>query len=185
LHDASIARLGDVLGRLYESQNCSAARALELVGERWSLLILRNAAFAGHTRFSEFERRLGIAPNVLASRLEGFVAAGLMEVHPNAAHKGQNEYLLTEMGRDFVPALVALTSWGDRWAAPDGPPMVYQHEACGGDIELELRCGACQELAAPAAVMARPGPGFRVADADGPGARKTPGQGSADLSRAR
>ena len=80
-----------MLGRLYESEICSAARALEVVGERWSLLILRNAAFAGQTRFSEFERRLGIAPNILASRLEGFVAAGLMEVRPNAEHKGQNE----------------------------------------------------------------------------------------------
>src|ERR1035438_5870102 len=91
-----------MLGRLYESQNCSAARALELVGERWSLLILRNASFAGQTRFSEFERRLGIAPNILASRLDGFVKAGLMEVRPNEDHKGQNEYVVTEMDRDFM-----------------------------------------------------------------------------------
>jgi DNA-binding HxlR family transcriptional regulator len=149
-----------VLGRLYESENCSAARALELVGERWSLLILRNAAFAGHTRFSEFERRLGIAPNILASRLESFVAAGLMDVRPNAQHKGQNEYVLTEKGRDFVPALVALTRWGDRWSAPDGPPIVYEHEKCGGEIQLELRCPACHQIATPEAVKARPGPGF-------------------------
>jgi DNA-binding HxlR family transcriptional regulator len=149
-----------MLGRLYESQNCSAARALELVGERWSLLILRNAAFAGHTRFSEFERRLGIAPNILASRLEGFVAAGLMEVRPNAEHRGQNEYVLTDMGRDFVPVLVALTGWGDRWSAPGGPPIIYEH-ACGGEIELELRCRHCDEVVTPAAVSARPGPGFR------------------------
>ena len=149
-----------MLGRLYQSENCSAARALELVGERWSLLILRNAAFAGHTRFSEFERGLGIAPNILASRLENFVVEGLMEVRPNAEHKGQHEYVLTEKGRDFVPALVALTSWGDRWAAPDGPPIVYEHDACGGEIEVQLRCRACNEVATPAAVEARPGPGF-------------------------
>jgi DNA-binding HxlR family transcriptional regulator len=149
-----------MLGRLYESQNCSAARALELVGERWSLLILRNAAFAGQTRFSEFERRLGIAPNILASRLEGFVAAGLMEMRPNPGHRGQSEYLLTEKGRDFVPAIVALTTWGDRWAAPDGPPMVYEHEACGGEVEVELRCRSCHDVTTPAAVRARPGPGF-------------------------
>ena len=105
------------MGRLYESENCSAARALELVGERWSLLILRDAAFAGHTRFSEFERSLGIAPNILASRLESFVVGGLMELRPNAEHKGQSEYLLTEKGRDFIPTIVALSSWGDRWAA--------------------------------------------------------------------
>ncbi len=155
-----------MLGRLYESENCSAARALELAGERWSLLILRNAAFAGHTRFSEFERRLGIAPNILASRLEGFVAAGLMEVRPNAEHKGQNEYVLTEKGREFVPAIVALTSWGDRWAAPDGPPIVYEHETCGGEIELQLRCSSCNQITTPAAVKARPGPGFRPIDSD-------------------
>jgi DNA-binding HxlR family transcriptional regulator len=153
-----------MLGRLYASQNCSAARALELVWERWSLLILRNASFAGHTRFSEFERRLGIAPNILATRLEGFVAAGLMEVRPNAEHKGQNEYILTEKGRDFVPAIVALTSWGDRWAAPDGPPIMYEHEACGGEIEVQLRCRACRQVAAPGEVKTRPGPGFRPID---------------------
>src|SRR5882672_289855 len=148
-----------MLGRTYDKEVCSAARALELVGERWSLLILRNASFAGHTRFSEFERRLGIAPNILASRLESFVAAGLMEVRPNAEHKGQNEYVLTEKGRDFIPAIVALTAWGDRWAAPDGPPIVYEHETCGGEIELRLRCRACNEVTTAAAVKARPGPG--------------------------
>ena len=151
-----------MLGRLYESENCSAARALELVGERWSLLILRNAAFAGQTRFSEFERRLGIAPNILASRLESFVGAGLMAVRPNPEHKGQSEYVLTDKGRDFVPALVALTSWGDRWAAPDGPPIVYEHQTCGGQVHLELRCSACGEVPAPDAVKARPGPGSRA-----------------------
>ncbi len=150
-----------MLGRTYESENCSAARALELVGERWSLLILRNASFAGQTKFSEFERRLGIAPNILASRLESFVAAGLMELRPNPDHKGQNEYVLTEKGRDFVPALVALTNWGDRWAAPDGPPIVYEHEGCEGEVRLELRCSACSEVVTPEAVKARPGPGFR------------------------
>jgi DNA-binding HxlR family transcriptional regulator len=149
-----------MLGRLYESENCSAARALELVGERWSLLILRNACFAGQTRFSEFERALGIAPNILASRLEAFVAAGLMEARPNAEHKGQNEYVLTDKGRDFVPALVALTSWGDRWAAPEGPPIIYEHESCGGEIEVQLRCGVCDQVTLPASVTTRPGPGF-------------------------
>jgi DNA-binding HxlR family transcriptional regulator len=150
-----------MLGRLYESENCSAARALEFVGERWSLLILRNAAFAGQTRFSEFERRLGIAPNILASRLESFVAAGIMEMRPNSEHKGQHEYVLTEKGRDFIPAIVALTSWGDRWAAPDGPPIIYQHESCGGAVELDLRCSTCHEVMAPSAVKTLPGPGFR------------------------
>ena len=68
-----------MLGRLYENQDCSAARTLEVVGERWSLLILRDAMFGGFTRFSQFQKSLGIATNILAKRLEGFVAAGLME----------------------------------------------------------------------------------------------------------
>ena len=151
-----------MLGRLYESENCSAARALEFVGERWSLLILRNAAFAGHTRFSEFERSLGIAPNILASRLESFVAAGLMELQPNAQHKGQNEYLLTEKGRDFIPALVALSKWGDRWAAPDGPPIIYEHDGCGGEVGIELRCNACTDVVTSEAVGTRFGPGSKA-----------------------
>ena len=151
-----------MLGRLYESENCSAARALEFVGERWSLLILRNAAFAGQTRFSEFERALGIAPNILASRLESFVAADLMEMRPNAQHKGQNEYLLTEKGRDFIPALVALSQWGDRWAAPDGPPIIYEHAGCGGDIGLELRCESCDDVVGSSSVGTRFGPGSKT-----------------------
>jgi DNA-binding HxlR family transcriptional regulator len=148
-----------MLGRLYESENCSAARALELVGERWSLLILRNAAFAGHTRFSQFERSLGIAPNVLASRLDGFVAAGILEVQTDPERKGNREYALTEMGRDFIPALAALTSWGDRWAAPDGPPIIFEHDGCPGPIEPELRCRTCDHVVGPAQVRTRFGPG--------------------------
>ena len=90
-----------IAGRLYESENCSAARALELVGEHWSLLTFRNASFAGQTRFSEFERSLGIAPNILASRLESFVVAGLMEARPNAEHKGAERLRVDRKGSRF------------------------------------------------------------------------------------
>jgi DNA-binding HxlR family transcriptional regulator len=110
-----------MLGRTYDREVCSAARALEVAGERWSLLILRNAAFAGVTRFTDFQQRLGIAPNVLAARLELFVAEGLMTVSP--APTGYGEYHLTEKGLDFKPVIIALTEWGDRWAAPEGPPI--------------------------------------------------------------
>ena len=107
-----------MLGRLYEGQDCSAARGLELIGERWSLLILRDAIFRRFTRFSEFERSLGIAPNVLAKRLDGFVEAGLME-RPEG-DKGDRRYLLTERGWDLKTVLIALTTWGDSWVSP-GP----------------------------------------------------------------
>src|SRR5215216_1444834 len=121
-----------MLGRNYDNEVCSAARALEFVGERWSLLILRNAAFAGMTRFTEFQKSLGIAPNVLAARLASFVETGLMET--SAGPEGYQTYHLTRKGRDFKSVIIALTEWGDRWAAPDGAPIAYEHEDCGGHV---------------------------------------------------
>jgi DNA-binding HxlR family transcriptional regulator len=142
-----------VLGRTYERENCSAARALELVGERWSLLIIRNAVFAGTTRFSDFERRLGVAPNILGKRLNGFVAAGLME------RRGDREYVLTQKGRELGTVIVALTEWGDRWAAPQGPPILFEHEGCGGPVHVHARCDDCGTTPAAAVVAAVAGPG--------------------------
>jgi DNA-binding HxlR family transcriptional regulator len=143
-----------MLGRTYDREVCSAARALEVAGERWSLLILRNAAFAGVTRFTDFQQRLGIAPNVLAARLELFVAEGLMTVSP--APTGYGEYHLTEKGLDFKPVIIALTEWGDRWAAPEGPPIHYQHDQCGGHVRSLLRCDGCQSELPVQDVIARP-----------------------------
>ena len=138
---------------MYERENCSAARALELVGERWSLLIIRNAVFAGMTRFSDFERRLGIAPNILAKRLDGFVSAGLMELRPTG------EYLLTQKGRELGVVVMALTAWGDRWAAPEGPPILFRHDTCGGDVLVSSSCTGCGGSPDMAEVVALPGPG--------------------------
>lgn len=143
-----------MLGRTYDREVCSAARALEIVGERWSLLILRNAAFAGVTRFTDFQHRLGIAPNVLANRLELFVAEGLMTVSP--APTGYGEYHLTQKGLDVKPVIVALTEWGDRWAAPEGAPIDYQHESCGGHVRSVLRCDECDSELSVHEVIARP-----------------------------
>jgi DNA-binding HxlR family transcriptional regulator len=143
-----------MLGRTYDREVCSAARALEVAGERWSLLILRSAAFAGVTRFTDFQQRLGIAPNVLAARLELFVAEELMTVSPTPA--GHGEYHLTEKGLAFKHVLVALTEWGDRWAAPDGPPIQYEHEHCGGHVRASLRCDDCGAELPVRDVIARP-----------------------------
>src|SRR5260221_12381049 len=123
-----------MLGRTYDTQNCSAARTLELVGERWSLLIIRDALFAGHTRFGDFQKSLGVAPNILTARLDGFVAAGLMERRRYSEHPEHYEYLLTGQGRDLAPGIVAPTAWGDRYAPPDGPPGLYQRAASGREI---------------------------------------------------
>jgi DNA-binding HxlR family transcriptional regulator len=149
-----------MLGRTYDNQNCSVARALEVIGERWSLLIVRDALFGGLTRFAEFQRSLGLAPNILASRLDRFVAAGLMEARRYSEQHEHREYVLTEKGRDLQPAIIALTAWGDRWAAPDGPPIVYAHADCDGPIGVQPHCATCDAVPRPEQVKARPGPGF-------------------------
>jgi DNA-binding HxlR family transcriptional regulator len=149
-----------VLGKTYDSQVCSIARALEVVGERWSLLIIRDALFAGSTRYSDFQRGLGIATNVLQARLDGFVDAGIMRRHLYSEQPGLYEYLLTDKGRDLGPALIALTAWGDRWAAPDGPPILYDHTVCGSEVSQEVVCAQCGPVNDPAEVQVRPGPGL-------------------------
>lgn len=157
------ALLGNVvrmLGKTYDSQVCSIARALEVVGERWSLLIIRDALFAGVTRFSDFQHNLGIATNILTARLDGFVAAGVMERRPHSAQPDQHEYVLTEKGRDLAAALIALTEWGDRWAAPGEPPIVYRHAECGGAVTHQIVCDTCGPVHDPAQVRVQIGPGM-------------------------
>jgi DNA-binding HxlR family transcriptional regulator len=148
-----------MLGKTYDSQVCSAARALELVGERWSLLIIRDALFAGATRFNDF-LRLGLATNILKNRLDGFVDAGIMERRSYSRNPDHHEYVLTDKGRELAPAIVSLTEWGDRWAAPDGPPILYVHSVCGGPISLQTTCANCDQVHDPAEVGVRPGPGM-------------------------
>lgn len=147
-----------MLGRAYERENCSAARALEVIGERWSLLILRNAMYAGSRRFNQFQRSLGIATNILQARLEWFIESGLMELR--AAADGVQEYVLTAKGQDLEPVILALSAWGDRYAAPEGPPISYQHEECGGAIRQHLECETCHEAPKPGDIVATPGPGM-------------------------
>jgi DNA-binding HxlR family transcriptional regulator len=149
-----------MLGKTYDSEVCSAARALEVVGERWSLLIVRNALFAGMTRYNDFRKRLGIATNILKTRLDGLVDAGVMERRSYSQNPELYEYLLTAKGRELVPVLLTLTEWGDRWAAPDGPPILYSHSVCGGGISQQTMCATCGHVRDPAEVQARPGPGM-------------------------
>jgi DNA-binding HxlR family transcriptional regulator len=110
------------------------ARAMEVVGDRWSILILREAYY-GVKRFDEFEYYVGIAPNILSTRLKKFVDAGMMTRVRLAEHAGRYEYVLTEKGRDFFPAYLALKRWGDDWLAePDGPQVVFRERAAGRNI---------------------------------------------------
>src|SRR5262249_57369250 len=164
-----------MLGRTYDGQHCSAARALEAVGERWSLLIIRDAIFRQTTRFSDFQRNLGIAPNVLTSRLEHFVEAGLMQAKRYSDHHDLREYALTPKGLSLQPVIIALTAWGDQWAAPAGPPVLYVHHGCGGQIHQRLACQDCDTSPPPAQVTTRPGPGARTTQpARPPSARPGP-----------
>ena len=150
---------GDMLGRTYDNQVCSAARALEVVGERWSLLIIRDALFAGSTRFNDW-LRLGIATNILQSRLDGLVEVGIMEHGATSRNPDHYEYLLTEKGRDLAPVIITLTEWGDRWSAPAGSPILYVHSVCGGSITQQTTCANCGRVHDPAELTVRPGPGM-------------------------
>ena len=149
-----------MLGKTYDSQVCSIARALEVVGERWSLLIIRDALFAGSTRYSDFQRSLGIATNILQDRLDGFVDDGIMRRQRYSEQPELFEYVLTDKGRGLAPTLIALTEWGDRWAAPDGPPIRYRHTGCGSTVGLDVVCETCGRVDDPAEVDVRPGPGM-------------------------
>ena len=113
-------------------QVCSIARALEVVGERWTLLILRDARL-GLRRFDEFQESLGIASNVLASRLKLLSDEGVLERRPDPERPGRPEYVLTDKGRALGPALITLMNWGDRYyPTPSGPPRLTMHAGCGG-----------------------------------------------------
>src|SRR5919205_340268 len=130
-----------MLDKTYPSQVCSVARALEVVGERWSLLILRDALF-GFTRFEDFRERLGVASNVLTARLETLCSEGLLERRRYQERPERFEYAITDKGRGLAPALMMLMKWGDEHYAPEaGPPILTLHAGCGGKVDWLLRCG--------------------------------------------
>jgi DNA-binding HxlR family transcriptional regulator len=137
--------------RPFDDQNCSIARALEVVGERWTLLVLREVLL-GRRNFREIRRQTGVAANILSDRLQTLVEHGLLE-------RRGTEYAPTAKGVDMTPVLVALMQWGDRHAAPNGPPRVHVHTACGHDADPRLHCSHCGEPIAPGELKVRPGPG--------------------------
>lgn len=141
---------------------CSAARALDAVGEWWTPLILRDV-FLGLTRFDLIQRDLGIPRKVLTDRLADLVEQGVLERVAYVAGRTRHEYRLTERGRDFVTTLIALMNWGDRWTGrPDAPPLLITHERCGGAIVAALNCECCGEKVQVEDIATRPGPGAQA-----------------------
>ena len=139
--------------------NCSIARTLDVVGEWWTLLILRDA-FRGTRRFDDFKASLGLARGVLTARLAKLTEHGVLERQPYSEHPPRYEYRLTDKGRALFPVIVALLRWGDEWApSPGGPPAVLRHEDCGNITQPVLTCPHCRGEITPANTHSEPGPG--------------------------
>ena len=142
----------------FADMHCSVAQCLEVVGEWWSMLILRDV-FLGVTRFDDFQERLGISRNILNQRLNHLVEADVLEKVRYSDHPPRYDYRLTDKGRDLWPVLTAMRQWGDSYAAPDGPPLQVTHKACGHISNAVLVCSVCGERLEARDVRAAPGPG--------------------------
>lgn len=142
----------------FADMHCSVAQCLEVVGEWWTLLIVRDALL-GVTRFDDFQQRLGISRNVLGQRLARLVELGILTKVPYSEHPPRADYRLTETGRDLWPVVNAMRQWGDKHAAPLGPPLRLRHTQCGHICEPQLVCSACGEPIGARDVTAIPGPG--------------------------
>ena len=138
-------------------QNCSIARSLEVVGERWTILILRDISIGFH-RFEEIQRNLGVATNVLADRLATLVEHGVVKKVPTD-RPDRFEYRFTRKGATLSPVIVALMHWGDTWESPDGPPRVMIHTKCDHETHPVSTCAHCGEVLEPNEIQTAPGPG--------------------------
>ena len=147
----------------YPGLDCSVAKALEVIGERWSLLIVRDVMH-GHRRFGEMQESLGIARNVLSARLQRLVDEDILERRAYQENPPRHEYFLTEKGLDLWPALIALLHWGDRYSAgPEGPPRLIVHKECGGPVNERGICERCGQVLTARDAKQVPGPGLEKA----------------------
>jgi DNA-binding HxlR family transcriptional regulator len=143
----------------YDTDCCSFGRTLALIGDRWSMLILREEFF-GVRRFDDLQRNLGIARNILTGRLHNLVDCGILERRLYQDRPRRFEYRLSQKGIDLYPALVALMEWGDRYVADEpGPPLVLRHKRCGQRTRPTLTCSACGEDIDARDMEPEPGPG--------------------------
>jgi DNA-binding HxlR family transcriptional regulator len=153
-----LTKLVGVERKSFADMHCSVAQCLEVVGEWWSMLILRDV-FMGVTRFDQFQERLGISRNILTQRLNHLVEKGVLRKVPYSDSPPRYEYRLTNKGRDLWPVLTTMRQWGDKYAAPDGPTVESVHKSCGHVAEAALTCSSCGEPLGPRDVRAVPGPG--------------------------
>lgn len=139
---------------------CSIARTMDLLGDWWTPLVMREAIY-GISRFDEFQEQLGIARNTLADRLRRLVDAGLLDKRLYHSEPRRYEYVLTEKGKDFFGVLAALSRWGDRWlAGEEGVPVTFHHGSCGHDTHAEVVCASCGQPLRPEETSMRMGPGY-------------------------
>jgi DNA-binding HxlR family transcriptional regulator len=148
----------------YDSDACSIARTLALIGDRWTLLVLRDVA-NGVGRFDELAGHLGVARNVLSGRLARLAEAGLVErtAYREPGARERHEYRLSGPGRELIPILLAFMQWGDRnLAGPEGPPTVVRHAGCGAPVKVRLTCEDGHDLEERPRLRLEPGPGSRL-----------------------
>lgn len=139
---------------------CTIARAADLVGDGWTLLVLREVYY-GETRFDAFIASLGIARSTLTDRLRKLVDAGLLERRQYQIEPVRHEYVLTESGGDFFAVMAAMKTWGDRWMHHGKElPVTLSHDACGHELEAQVVCGHCGDTVRPEHTHAHAGPGF-------------------------
>jgi len=147
----------------YDGEACSAGRALGVLGDRWTLLVLREI-FNGVRRFDDISRHIGVARDVLTRRLTALVDDGVIVRVPyqDPGHRTRYEYRLTEAGRDLRPVMLALIAWGDKYRADDGVPMTLIHPECGAAVRLATVCDAGHRLDDRTRLEMAPGPGARL-----------------------
>jgi DNA-binding HxlR family transcriptional regulator len=145
----------------YQASNCSIGRTLQVLGEKWTLLILRES-FYGSTRFEQFHSVLQCPRNLLSERLAKLVDEGIFErsEYREPGSRARNEYRMTDKGRELTPILLALREWGDRHKAdPEGRPVVSRHAGCGKEVHVTLTCAGGHEVAGPDDIELVDGPG--------------------------
>jgi DNA-binding HxlR family transcriptional regulator len=148
----------------WSADTCTIGRAMEILGEKWTVVVLREV-FNGIRRFDDMRERTGIPRQVLANRLSSLVENGLLRRVPyrEPGSRERQEYRLTRKGFDIYPVLIAVKAWGDRYLVdPEGPPLEFVHRDCGAEVHGELHCAVGHHLAEPRDVLPRPGPGARV-----------------------